>query len=77
MYCFKCPACGYTVETTVRDPAPVCLQENDEHFWNDPVVMIRDYRAEAVGIETFTSVLGEGKVETRVVEPGDDITPRR
>lgn len=70
-YCFKCLSCEATWENSSKKlglhPLNGCQTPN----------VVRDYRAEAVGIETFTSVLGEGKVETRVVEPGDDITPRR
>lgn len=65
-YVFKCPECGDIGEYSRRDPAPRCFGDTlDDH----DVEMVRDYRAESVGIQTFTSALGDGKVETKVVNP--------
>lgn len=47
IYCFKCPECGYRVETTQREPAPWCDRNEDGPE------MIRDYKAEAVGVDRF------------------------
>jgi len=50
-YCFKCPICGWEVETPVRDPAPAC--HRDEPRKHD-CVMRRNWRAEAVGFDMET-----------------------
>lgn len=47
-YVFKCPECGYLVESAVRDPAPEC-NHGDVTDTNEP--MLRDYRAEAAGVQ--------------------------
>lgn len=56
-YCFKCPECGNTTTLAVRDrEAPECFhiqpgawRPEDAH----PVLMVRDYRAENVGVHTL------------------------
>ena len=47
LYCFICRACGYRVETTVRDPAPVCKHVQVNRPGAPDETMARDYRAEA------------------------------
>lgn len=77
-YCWKCTECKYKITTAWRHPVPMC--ENSQVLTSNPAKvthgMVRDYREEAVGIETFTSALGDGKVEARRVKPGEDRSPR-
>jgi len=78
-FCFKCPECGYRVETTVREPAPTHFHSWKPGAKKNPqprreVSMIRDYRAESSNVWTFTNALGEGKSEARTVKPEDDVS---
>ena len=65
-FCFKCPKCGKQDEVIGYRTTVLCTE--------DDTPMIRDYRAEATGVQVFTSALGDGKVETRVVKPDDDVS---
>jgi len=78
-FCFKCPECGYRVETAVRDPAPTHFHSWKRNTKKNPqarreFTMIRDYRAEAAGVQVFISALGEGKSQARTVKPEDDVS---
>lgn len=72
IYCFRCPVCDYRTEVVGRGEyrhPPICNHGDKANFVeNQSTYMIRDYRAESAGIQTFTSALGDGKVETRVVD---------
>ena len=48
-YCFRCPECGYTVDQSVPEPAPTCCFNIRYGREFHDVVMVRDYRREAVG----------------------------
>lgn len=58
-FCWKCPKCGYKMETNDHS-TPECPKS--------PNLMIRDYRAEAAGVQVFISALGDGKVSTKHVQ---------
>ncbi len=51
-FCFKCPSCESSLETKVKDPAPVCPDCG--------IVMRRDYHTEGVGIGTGVKVSRTG-----------------
>lgn len=45
-YCFRCKKCGETIETTTRDEVTCAAGHK-------PVLMVRDYQAESVGVDRF------------------------
>jgi hypothetical protein len=64
IYVFKCPTCGIQLEELNRAPR--------EHVGDDhTTLMVRDWRAEAVGVQVFTSALGDDKVQTKHVNKAD------
>lgn len=63
IYVWKCKECGYGFERQTRepsspDPCPNCAAD----------ALRRDWHAEHVNMEVFTSALGDGKVQTKIVK---------
>ncbi len=56
-YCWRCPSCGETKCNNDRSTPPTC-QQGDE-------LMIRDYRAENVGISSTVKVSQGGDLATK------------
>lgn len=69
-YCFKCPQCGYWLETPIRDPAPTCASDAHDLEYT----MRRDYRAEGVGLGSGIKVSRDGTVldQARLFLPDND-----
>jgi len=74
-YCWRCPACGLTLETATRE-APICSEPIFEEWAGDTAgplaspcgaTMTRDYRAEAVevGSGVRESRMSKGRQDTR------------
>jgi hypothetical protein len=53
-FCFKCVECGARFEQREREPAPACIRHE--------LYMVRDYKAEGVGIGSGVRVSRDGTV---------------
>lgn len=60
VYCFKCPRCGQRAETSSRDVEPFCMACADRTPNDSGVFMVRDYRAEGVGLGSGVKVSRDG-----------------
>lgn len=66
-YCYRCTVCGRQMEWHERRDDIICPSHTQMPPYKS--TMVRDYRAESAGIQTFTSALGDGKIETKIVNP--------
>lgn len=73
-YCFKCQMCGRKEQT--NGAFPLCTGPYDDHSFGEhmPQDMIRDYKAEDVGLGSGTRVSRDGTnlEQARLFLPGND-----
>jgi hypothetical protein len=67
-YCWKCKTCGARAETHKLETMPPVCNHGDaaNYAANKSDYMVRDYRAEGLGVDRFRS-FGDGKVHAEYV----------